>query len=388
MRSKTRTRPQHSGVVGGVIAALVVGALATTPTAAMAVSSCETSVPTNFETVGTTMSQVWSAAGPAGTAVDIEIPDLCVSMDAVVTVDSNTASVLIDIMGDGTSFASIRLTPPTIDYTGVAQVDLTIVDGPASFSLELYGLFGVDPTSFDFERPDPVAEPLGSPGFFPLPPITLRDGASLRVELVRSTAPVAIELVDVPSRGVVVTPSSSVRETIGVDVLVTDGVSSTRYQFFLWSGVEIPTGAVWAPNPPPVAVEPGGTGFFNLSGSFVPSDSECEIRVRAEPDIDIVTEPPSLQGVSFEPVGVRVLDADFVGVLSVSYDLSCRLPDDSTSGFDYTLVLYVGVPLPAPELADTGSSPTTSSMLVGMLGLMGAGAMLAAAGRARAQRRG
>jgi hypothetical protein len=378
------SRIVQSRFVGGIVIALVASVLAVTPTAATAVPSCATAAPDNFETAGTTMAEVWWAAGPVGTPVIIQVPDLCVGSDAAVTVDSNAVGVLIDVVGDGTSFATITLTPPAVDYTGVAQVDLTVDDGSVSFSLELYGLFGVDPTSFGYERIEPVAVAAGAPGFFSLPPITPRDGAVLRVEIRRSTAPVTVELVDSPSTGVVVTPGTSAPQTIGVDLLVTDGITSIRYQVFLWSGLPIPTGAVWAPNPPPVAIEPGGIGYFDLSGSFVPFDSKCEIKVMAEPDVELAVEPPSLQGVSFAPVGIEVKDPDFVGVLSVSYDLSCVLPDDSTSGFDYTLVLYVGVPI--PELAATGSSVDATALLGGMLGLTALGMVLVGAGRTRVRR--
>lgn len=384
MTNPSSSRIVRSRFVGAVVAALVVGALAATPTAATAVPGCATAAPDNFETAGTSMAEVWWAAGPTGTPITIQIPDLCVGDDAVVTVDSNAVGVLIDVVGDGTLSSSITLTPPAVDFTGIAQVDLTVVDGPVSFSLELYGLFGVDPTTFQPGRIPPVAVAAGAPGFFSLPPITLRDGAALRVDIRRSTAPVTIELVDTPSTGVIVTPASNTPQTIGVEVLVSDGISSNRYELFLWSGVPIPTGAVWAPNPPPVAIEPGGTGFFNLSGSFVPFDSQCNVSVTSEPDINIVTEPTSLQGVSFAPVGIQVRDPDFVGVLTVSYDLSCVLPDDSTSGFDYTLVLYVGVPL--PELAATGSPVDSMAILGGVLSVTALGVLLVGVSRRRVPR--
>lgn len=373
--------------LGVALTALVLGLVLVEAPAATAVASCETGFPPDYTTAGTSMEHVYWAAAAVGSPADIALPELCVGADATASIVANPEGMALDILGDGSLDAGVTMTPPAVDYSGVARVDLLVVDGTVSFTLELYGLFGVTPTIFDPDRPDPVAEPAGAPGFFELPPLTLRDGATLRVEVVRETAPVSIELVESPSRGIIVTPSGASPQTIGVDVLVTDDISSTRYQLFLWSGVPIPTGAVWAPNPGPVAIEPGGTGFFSLSGSFVPPDSECEIKVMAEPDVELAVEPPSLQGVSFAPVGIEVRDPDFIGVLVVSYDLSCVLPDDSTSGVEYDLVLYVGVPLPVAELADTGSALDVPGALAALLAVIGVGAALAFVSGRRAHRR-
>lgn len=357
--------------------AVLVGALAllgaTAGPAAHAAVDCETRAPdTVFD--GTSMEFVFAAQGPVGGSAVATVSGLCVAGSAVITELSNDDAVAVDIVGNGT-LGAITLTAPAIDFEGIARVDVQIVDGATTFVLELYGLFGVSPTAFGFERPDPVTTAVGEPAFFPLDGITLRDGATLTAELVRSTQPVSVSWVAAPIAGIEVTPPASYRGTIGVEVLLTDGISASRVVVFPWAGVPIPAGAVWAPNPPPVAIEQGGTGLFDLSGSFVPPRSECELRVRAVPDVDVVTEPAPLNGVSFAPIGIRVLGSDFRGLLTVSYDISCRLPDQTRASREYDMLLYVGIPIP-DELAATGPSEGAAFLGAGALVLVLAGITL------------
>lgn len=278
------------------------------------------------------------------------------------TVLSNDEGVTVDVVGDGGFSAGVTLTAPAGDFEGIARVDLQVVDGTTSFVLELYGLFGVELTDFTFGRPDPVETAVGATAFFPIDGISLRPGAALAAEVIRSTQPVTVTWIDGPTPGISVTPPAGFRGTIGVQVLLFDGISAAVATVYQWAGVAIPTGPIWAPNPPPAAIEPGGTGYFDLSGSFVPQGSACEIRVTTDPDVEIAVEPPSLQGVAFGPVGVQVRDADFVGLLTVSYDLTCRLLDDSLTSVEYDLLLYVGIPIPE-ELAATG--PRQDGLLIG-----------------------
>lgn len=329
----------------GLLAPLAVAA----PAAAAA--DCEPSPPFS-PYPGTSMEFVHAASSAIGSPAVIALPELCITSAAVVTELSNDAAVTVDIIADGSFASGATLTPPSPDFEGIARVDLQVVDGPVSFVLELYGLFGVDPTEFGFDFPAPVETAVGAPAFFPLDGIVVRPGGTITVEVIRSTQPVSVTWVEVPSPGVVVTPPAGFRGTIGVEVLLSDGITARAATVFAWAGVAIPTGAIWAPNPPPVAIEKGGTGYFDISGTFVPHGSECEIRVTTVPDVTVVTAPPPLQGVAFEPLGIEVRDDDFEGLLTVSYDLSCRLPDQSLASVQWDLLLYVGVPL--PELAATG----------------------------------
>lgn len=351
---------------------------------AQATPDCEADIPyTEFE--GTSMQLVYAAQAPVGGDATIDIPELCVPGSAVVTELSNDEGVAVDVVGDGGYAAGVTLTAPTVDFEGIARVDLQVVDGSMSYVLELYGLFGVAGTQYTFDRPDPVSTAVTASAFFPIDGIVLRDGATIREELIRSTQPVSIRWIDAPTAGIEVTPSTNYRGTIGVQVLLTDGITATRVTVYQWVGVPVPAGIVWAPNPPPVAIEPGGTGAFDLSGGFAPSLSECEIRVTTAPDILVAVGPPSLQGVSFEPVWVEVLNDDFVGLLTVSYDLSCRTPDQQVSSVEYDLLLYVGIPIPQPELATTG--PRETEVLAGAMAIaLLLGGMLLA-GRRVASRR-
>lgn len=358
-------------LIGAAVATSVVAAALP----AQAAPDCEPSTPySEFE--ATSMEFVYAAEAPVGGAAFIAVPELCVRGAAVVTELSNDEGVTVDVVGDGSFGAGVTLTAPSGDFEGIARVDLQVVDGATSFVLELYALFGVTPTEFAFDRPEPVETAVSAPAFFPISGIALRDGAVISVEVARSTQPVTIRWIDAPSPGIEVTPSTSYQGTIGVDVLLTDGISAARVAVFQWAGLSIPTGVVWAPNPPPVAIEPGGTGSFDLSGGFAPWQSECEIRVTTMPDVLVAVGPPSVQGVSFEPVWVEVLDDDFVGLLTVSYDLSCRTPDESLSSVEYDLLLYVGIPLPQAELADTGTRADAAFWALGALLLALVGTLL------------
>lgn len=357
-----------------ISAALAVGTVALA-TPAQAAPDCTPGTPySEFE--GTSMEFVYAAAAPIGGSATIQVPELCVRGSAVVTVLSNADDVTVDVVGDGSFASGVTLTAPAVDFEGIARVDLQIVDGTTSFVLELYALFGVAPTEFAVDRPAPVSTAVSAPAFFPLSGIDLREGASISAELIRTTQPLTIRWVDAPEPGIEVTPSTSYRGAIGIEVLLTDGISATRVTLFQWAGVPIPTGIVWAPNPPPVAIEPGGTGAFDLSGGFAPRLSECEIRVTTSPDVEVVVGPPSLQGVAFDPVFVEVRDPDFVGLLTVSYDLSCRTPAQEVSSVEYDLLLYVGIPIPQPELADTGAPAGAVPMGLGALAAVLLGALL------------
>lgn len=313
--------------------------------------ACETAPP-NSVYEGTSLEFVYSAEGGAGETLDILVPKMCISFTSTVTELSNADGLAVSFVADGSNASTITLEPPTVDFVGISRVDLEVTDGAESYVLELYGLFGVAPTTYVSDRRPPVATAVGAPAFFPVSGTVPRVGATIRAEVVRSTQPVTVEWVDSPSGGIVVTPPASFRGTIGVQVVITDGITSTRTTVYQWAGVPIPTSAVWAPNPPPAAIEPGGTGFFDLSGIYASFPYECEIKVNTVPDVTIATDPPSLNGVAFAPIAVAVKDPDFVGLLTVSYDISCRLPDLSVSSVEYDLLLYVGIPI--PELAATG----------------------------------
>ena len=370
--------PQHSSRLAA-LTGIAIAAGILVPLDLVAVSpanaywACETAPPYSaFE--GTSMEFVHSAAGGAGEAVVIFAPEMCVSLSSTVTELSNADNVTVTFVADGSNDATITLTPLAPDFVGIARVDLEVTDGPESYVLELYGFFGVAPTTYAFDRPAPVATAIGAPTFFPLSGAVPRAGATIRAEVLRSTQPVMVEWVDSPSDGILVTPPANFAGVIGVQVVITDGITSTQTTVYQWAGVAIPTGAVWAPNPPPVAVEPGGTGYFSLSGSFVPHLSKCEIKVTTVPEVDIATEPPPLGGVAFAPVAVIVKDPDFVGLLTVSYDLSCELPDLSVSNVEYEFLLYVGIPI--PELAATGSNAGVVPLGAGALALMLGGLVL------------
>jgi LPXTG-motif cell wall-anchored protein len=89
-------------------------------------------------------------------------------------------------------------------------------------------------------------------------------------------------------------------------------------------------------------------------------------RYRAE----ISTGPPSLGGEA-QNIAVTVLDPEFVRLLTVTYGLTCNPPTGPSSAVDYMLLLYVGIPIPADELAATGPSMGELSLAAGGLALGG-----------------
>lgn len=375
--------PRRSMTLAAALAAVlalgvalpVVGAAA--PSATAAGGCAPTSAP-DSEFLGTSMEQVYWATAPAGATATISPSDLCIGASAIVTELSNDDGLDV-VIGGVVDFPSIALDPPTDDFTGVSRVDLEITDGSLSFVLELYGFFGVQPTEFPYEDVDPVSTAVGASAFFPVPGIVLRDGAAIRVELVRSTQSVTVEWVDAPTEGVRITPPAGYSGPIGAEVLLTDGIVSAPLALVQWAGVPIPTTAIWAPNPPPVAIEPGGIGYFDLDGSFVPPRSECELTVTNVPEVVVAVDSPPLSGISYGPVGILVRDPDFVGLVTVTYGIDCRLPDSTTSSASYTFLLYVGIPIPDPELAETG--PRIELLVSSALALMAGGALLVACRR-------
>lgn len=148
-------------------------------------------------------------------------------------------------------------------------------------------------------------------------------------------------------------------------------------------------GPYFPPNPPPQYVEPGNDHFgtFPLPGLYLgfsepgqPEGVEREIKVVDDVPAAIaepVLSPPMADGQpnSMMEFGVKNLDLDnpFVGIATALVTL-CVKPSPSTTPpvcHTYTLVLYVGVPLPAMG-AETGPLMATGAAAL----LLGGGLMV------------
>jgi LPXTG-motif cell wall-anchored protein len=373
--SLSRHRPLAAALALAVALGVVAAAAPSSAPAARAAIDCELTQPySRFD--GTSMELVYAAETGTGGTAEIYVPQLCAGGSVTATELSNDEGVTVAITPDGTLGAMISLSAPTGDFAGLARVDLQFSQGATTIVLELYGLFGVEGTRYPFDRPDPISTPVSTPALFPISGIVLRDGATITAEIARSTQPVVVEWVESPQPGFRVTPPVGYTGPVGVEVVLTDGVSAELYSVVQWAGVPIPTTAIWAPNPPPAATEPDGIGYFDIGGSFVPPGSECEIRVTTVPDVTIAVDPPDLSGISYGPIAVDVREPDFVGLLTTTYALTCELPDQTTSRVAYQFLLYVGIPIPQPELAATGVTSDVVPAGLGALALLLAGAVL------------
>ncbi|HNJ98367.1 MAG TPA: LPXTG cell wall anchor domain-containing protein [Ilumatobacteraceae bacterium] len=155
------------------------------------------------------------------------------------------------------------------------------------------------------------------------------------------------------------------------------------------SGIVHATGPYFPPNPPPMYVEPGDGHFalFPLPGLYLgfsepgqPESVEREIKVTDDlPDdvADPVMGPPKADGQpdSTMEFGLKNVDPDnpFVGIATAFVTL-CVKPSPSTDPpvcHTYSLVLYVGVPIPDTG-ADTGRLVAAGAAAV----LLGGGLMV------------
>lgn len=161
-------------------------------------------------------------------------------------------------------------------------------------------------------------------------------------------------------------------------------------------GIAAPAHAVagpyFPPNPPPQYADPAllASGKFPVPGLYLGfgepgsgrGDTECEIKASDGIGVDgfpadPVGEPPSgMNGEldSYLGWGVKSLDPDnlFVGIATSTYGIFCKNPDTlEIVGRTYTLVLYVGVPLPA-----TGAHSTRQVGVAAGLAVLGAGLVM------------
>jgi hypothetical protein len=345
--------------------------------AAQAVPGCEANFPINTLLFGSDRDDTFWAETAAGDPATIIVSALCAPAGTVFNVTSNPENLSLDVNGDGTGTAGFILTPPTIAYTGVAQLDVTLTSGSESVDYRLVGYFGVPVTSYPSKFDvSPLEVERGAGGLFTLTGLSLSPGLTGEVAVVSSSEPVDVKFEVSPTPRVLVTPSLGFSGVVATRLIVTDGFSAQLYSARLWVGVAIPDGVVWGPNPSPVAIEPGGTGVFRFPSMYAPPGSDCEIRVQMQPDIATSTEGPSLGGEA-QNIPVTVLDPEFVGLLTVTYGLTCNPLTGPSSAVDYRLLLYVGIPIPADELAATGPSVDELSFSAGGLALGGIVLLLA-----------
>lgn len=210
--------------------------------------------------------------------------------------------------------------------------------------------------------PDPTTTLIeAAPGttvVFPVPGLCLAPGGTITTSYNPQSATVTWVADGSGSAGFTVEPANGDPAVVPITVLADQGDGTTRsYSFVAYLGVSpivvFPPAAV----PTQVAIEQGGEGSFTIPGLYWPQYSECEVRVDTAPEIDrFVTEPPNKLGL---PILVSMTrEPDFVGKVILTYALACTPPGGERSQHTYTIELYVGIPIPQPELAATGSDVT------------------------------
>ena len=151
-------------------------------------------------------------------------------------------------------------------------------------------------------------------------------------------------------------------------------------------------GPYFPPNPPPQYVDPAlvAMGQFPVPGLYLgfgePGSGregvECELKLSDSIGVpgfpaDPIGEPPSRLNGELDATlgwGVKSQDPDnlFVGIATTTYQISCKNPDTLEDvGVTYTLVLYVGVPLPA-----TGADNTLQVGVAAGIAVLGVGLVM------------
>lgn len=235
--------------------------------------------------------------------------------------------------------------------------------------------------------PDPTTTLIeAAPGttvFFPVPGLCLAPGGTITTSYNPQSATVTWVADGSGSAGFTVDPANDDPAVVPITVLADQGDGTTRsYSFAAYLGAS--PDVVWPPAavPTQIAIDPGGEGSFTLPGLYWPRYSECEIRVITVPeDVDFFTEPPNVSGL---PIRVGMTTSEFVGKLVISYGLACTPPEGVRSSATYIIELYVGIPIPPPALAATGSdgAPAGAAAVAGGA-VVSLGALLLLAARRR-----
>ncbi len=196
----------------------------------------------------------------------------------------------------------------------------------------------------------------GDPAIFTIPGLCLSGPATYFVTSNPDSVGVTVVADGSATAGVTLTPTTPEPGVSVVSIEFANGPDTRTYTFAAYFGVSPEITWSTGPNPNPVAIEKSGTGSFTLPGLHWPDESECEIKVETDKEVDFFTDPPNRSGL---PVTFGVKDPDFTGVLSVTYTLTCRPAGGVAESRAWDLAVYVGVPLPVapvePQLAATGS---------------------------------
>jgi hypothetical protein len=335
----------------------VIGSLAlAAPLGADAADPCTAFVPTNYDPANPIEHDIYVQEVAIDGAAVYEFAGLCLPSGVPTAMDDHGVPQTIDVVADGTPDGRITVTFPG-GFVGLAHITLTFTEGAASHVFDLYSYVGTPATQWNPGAVAAQSAAVGTPALFAMSGLTFPTGTSGSVVAQNPSSQFSVGY-DAATPGVIVTALEAAGGPIEIQALVGNGIQARIFRLVLWVGVPVPTTVVFGPQPPPVQIQPLGTGYFPIS-AFAPAGSDCEINIDTDPDIQITTEPPRMDGVT-RLIAIEVRE-NFTGILTVNYALACTPPDsDTATEMTYRLALYVGVPLPvaaAPALAATGVDP-------------------------------
>ena len=350
-----------------LVGALVAPALAATPAAAA--DPCTPSFETNYDPANPADLGIFVAQTAVDTPAFLELAGLCFPTTPTLTITSNPDSAGVTLAWDGSTTSGFTVSPQAA-FSGLVEVQATIAFGADSRDYHLYVYVGVPSASFPSLSNAPRSGSVGVPQVYDLTGLSFPGAVPGSLTVLNPSAQFSVSY-DPSAPSFTVTPLQNVGGPVQVRVLIGDGIQAREYRPIIWVGVPVPDHVIWGPQPAPVQIEPRGTGHFTLT-NFAPAGSECEIRITTDPaDVTIVAEPPALNGLP-SSVGIGVRD-DYVGLLTVHYWLGCK-EDGGVTSKEFLMLLYVGIPIPTPALADTGVDPVPPIALAVLL--LGGGALL------------
>ncbi len=371
-----------SRVLRIAVAACIVGALSTVaPTTghtdpAAAAPACASYVPPNYSPANASDPTIYVIESHVDVLGVVPLSGMCFPGTPTVTlVDDFGTTQGYSVTADGSTSAGITLDPPS-GFSGVAHLILEIEFGGDSWTFDIYNYVGTPAATFP-TRIAPISAPVGSAATFDFTGLSFPAGSTVEMTVTNPSSRFTAAFNET-APGVDVTMLTSggdplnVPNAVAITVRIGNGIQEKAYELVAFVGVPVPTDVSFGPQPEPTYIEPGEPASFPLA-LFAPTiDGEkpvCEIEIYAIPDVLHTAEPPQVNGIS-HPLNFQ-LDTDFVGEAELHTILTCTVFGGVPKSQDYVLAMYVGVPLPATELAETGGTVPTVVVIAGAGLLLG-----------------
>lgn len=379
-----------------VLAACVIGSLAVIVPAAgfgeraTAAPACAAYVPPNSNPANVSDPTIYVVESFVDVLGFLPLSGMCFpGAPSVMLVDDFGTTQGYSVTADGSSSAGITLEAPA-GFSGVAHLVLDIGFGGETWRFDIYNYVDTPVATFP-TRIAPISASVGTPATFDFTGLSFPSGSTVELTVVNPSARFTAAF-NASAPGVDVTMLTSggdplnVPNAVAIAVRIGNGIQEKAYELVAFVGVPVPTDVVFGPQPEPTYIEPGERGSFPVA-LFAPAVSgepaSCEIRIYAVPDVLRTAEPPQVNGIA-HPLNFQ-LDTDFVGEAELHTILTCTVFGGEPRSQDYVLAMYVGVPLPVSELAETGGTLPAEVLLVGA-GLLLGGVVVVAAVTIRRRR--